>query len=207
MFDMSEENVKELVAGVDEASRGCLYGRVYIAAVIWDHGLTIQPPFPIRDSKKITPARRNKLRHFIEEHAIDYCVTYMEHDEIDKMNILQATMKGMHKAINGLKIRPHKLLIDGNRFISYIDHNTNQIIPHECIVGGDDIHIQISAASILAKEIHDEYIRAMCSVDPLLDERYGLLKNKGYGTKQHMEGLRKYGPSPHHRITFNGVLN
>ena len=198
---MAFKNINEVEAGIDEAGRGCLFGRVYIAAVIWPQQLTHEPPYEIKDSKKVTPKRRHILRQFIETHAIDYNVAYLEHDEIDQINILQATLKGMHKSLNGLNVRPTSILVDGNKFNPYQDPISKQYIPHECIISGDNKYLSIAAASILAKEYHDEYIQLLCDKEPELN-KYNLTSNKGYATKSHRNAIKQYGITPYHRMSF-----
>lgn len=188
-------------AGIDEAGRGCLFGRVYVAAVIWPQQLSVEPPYEIKDSKKVTPRRRAILRKFIEEHAVDYCVAYLEHHEVDNLNILQATLDGMHKALNGLDQRPDHILVDGDRFRPYQDPTKGHYLPYECVPSGDNIYTSIAAASILAKEHHDEYIRELCTQEPNLNI-YALVKNKGYGTQEHRDAIKQHGVSPYHRLSF-----
>lgn len=192
-------NPDKLEAGLDEAGRGCLFGRVYTAAVILPHDLVEEKGLIIRDSKKVSKKKRAKLRKFIEENAIDYSVAYSESYEIDNDNILKTTMNTMHKAIDGLKIRPEFLLIDGNYFIPY--HNEEEKIDHRCIIDGDNSFKAIAAASILAKEYRDEYIKNLCK-ENIMYMKYDLHHNKGYGTRTHMEAIKKYGITPEHRRTF-----
>ncbi len=183
-------------AGVDEAGRGCLFGRVYIAAVIWPQDkLPVDPPYEIKDSKKVTARRRGILRKFIEDNAISYSVSYVEHTDVDRLNVLRATLLGMHRALDGLDKRPDYILVDGDVFNSYKD------IPHECVISGDNIYTSIAAASILAKEYHDEYIRTLCDSEPTL-HKYGLIKNKGYATSYHRNAIKKHGISQYHRLSF-----
>ena len=192
-------NSDKLEAGLDEAGRGCLFGRVYVAAVILPHDIVEEKGLIIRDSKKVSKKKRAKLRKFIEENAIDYCVAYSESHEIDEYNILKTTMNTMHKSIDGLKIRPKFLLIDGNYFIPY--KNGDEQIDHRCIIDGDNSFKAIAAASILAKEYHDEYIGKLCKENPEY-MKYDLHHNKGYGTRTHIEAIEKYGITPEHRRTF-----
>lgn len=191
-------------AGIDEAGRGPLYGRVYAAAVI----LPQDDSFPhalMKDSKRFTS--RTKLQEVagvIRALAVEWAVTYAEAKEIDQVNILRATHNTMHRALDELTLTPDHLLVDGDRFRPYW---TNQgpepeVIPHICVCKGDNTYTAIAAAGILAKVARDDWIDAMCDADPTLDERYGLRGNKGYGTAQHIEGLRTYGPTDQHRMTF-----
>jgi ribonuclease HII len=186
-------------AGIDEVGRGTLFGRVYVAAVIlprdgFDYSI-------LKDSKKFT--NKKKLREvyeYIKQHAI-YTVKYAEHDRIDKINILNTTMELMHDAATDLLDKGvNHILVDGNRFNPVL--NNNKIVPYTCIEGGDNMYCAIAAASIIAKVERDDYVDKMCEVYPYLDECYGLVRNKGYGTKIHIEGIKKYGISQWHRKTF-----
>ena len=180
-------------AGCDEAGRGCLAGPVFAAAVIlspdFEHSL-------LNDSKKLSVKNRNLLRQFIEENAIAYAVTRADHEEIDKINILNASYLAMHRAVNKLKPAPELLLIDGNRFNPYPD------IEHECIIKGDGKFLSIAAASVLAKTYRDEYMQQLHQKYP----HYGWDKNKGYPTKKHKTALLENGLSPVHRKTFNSGI-
>ena len=186
-----------LEMGVDEAGRGPMFGRVYVGAAIlppeFDHSL-------MKDSKKLSARRRLIAYDYIRENAIDFSTAYCTETEIDNMNIFRATHKAMHDAIRSCRVRPDHLLIDGPYFNTYFDEG--RLIPHTCIEKGDNLYTPIAAASILAKVERDKYIEKMCDDFPNLDERYGLRKNKGYGTKQHMDGLKKYGITKWHRKTF-----
>lgn len=188
-------------AGIDEAGRGPMFGRVYSACVILPHD---DPEFRydlLKDSKRFTS--KNKLLevyNYIKENAIDYSVCFEDEETIDQINILQATQKCMHNSIRSLKHRPEHLLVDGNYFNVYRD--VKGVIPFTCIESGDNSYCSIAAASILAKVERDTYIEEMCASYPELDIHYGLRKNKGYGTKQHIEGIQKYGISDWHRKSF-----
>lgn len=179
-------------AGCDEAGRGCLAGPVYAAAVIlpptFDHPL-------LNDSKKLSAIQRNLLREVIEAEAIAWAVALVEPKEIDEINILQASWKAMHLAVDQLEIRPELLLIDGNRFKAYLG------IPHVCMIKGDGRFRSIAAASILAKTHRDAYMEMLAKDFP----QYDWPQNKGYPTKKHREAIRRYGISPHHRLSFRQV--
>jgi ribonuclease HII len=181
---------KELVeAGCDEAGRGCLAGPVFAAAVIlpkrFSHPL-------LNDSKQLTAEERNMLRPIIERKALAWAVASVDHEEIDRINILKASFKAMHLAIDQLSVRPELLLIDGNRFSPYFG------ILHHCVIQGDGIYSSIAAASILAKTHRDEYMQQLHATHP----QYGWDQNKGYGTLFHREQLKIHGMSPYHRRTF-----
>ena len=188
-------------AGVDEVARGCLAGPVYAAAVIWPKELddSIQHP-RLKDSKKLSKKRREYLKDYIEETAIDFSVAFVNNEEIDKINILEASQLAMRKAIANLNVEPESLLIDGNYFKPYVNDEGN-IIQHECFVKGDDKFQSISAASILAKVYHDEYIEKLVEEEPELEE-YGWLTNMCYGTKRHIETIKNKGLTKYHRKTF-----
>lgn len=181
---------KELIeAGCDEAGRGCLAGPVVAAAVIlpkdFQHEL-------LNDSKQLTEKQRQKLRPIIEQEAIAWAVSFVDHREIDEINILKASYVAMHRSVDQLKTKPQHLLIDGNRFIPY------KGISHTCIVKGDGKYLSIAAASVLAKTHRDEYMDTMHEQFP----HYSWDKNKGYPTKAHRAGIKEHGVSPIHRRTF-----
>lgn len=189
--DAMLEESADLIAGVDEAGRGPLAGPVVAAAVILD---PMRPINGLRDSKKLTEASRERLAAEIKERALDWSVAHATVEEIDELNILQATMLAMKRAISGLTVRPSLVLVDGNR-VPRID------LPVNAIIQGDDKIAAISAASIIAKTTRDHWLEE-------LDERYpeyGFAKHKGYGTKEHLEALAKYGPLPVHRKSFGPV--
>ncbi len=176
-------------AGVDEAGRGPLAGPVYAAAVILPEDFVIEG---LDDSKKISEKKRYELRKIIEDQALDYAVASVSNEEIDKINILNATYKAMHLAISKLKIKPQHLIIDGNRFKPYLD------IPFDCIVKGDGKYASIAAASILAKTYRDDFMIKIAKEYP----QYGWESNKGYGTKKHIEAIERYGITSYHRKSF-----
>lgn len=180
------------IAGVDEAGRGPLVGRVYAAAVILPYLPDNEVILSLNDSKKLSPKKRELLYDKIKDIAVSYCVAYSEVCEIDTLNILNATLLAMKRAVDGLKSKPEFLLIDGNI-------NKGFDIPSKSIVSGDAKSLSIAAASILAKVERDRYC------DNVLDKeypQYGFSKHKGYGTKAHYEAIEKYGICPYHRKTF-----
>jgi len=187
-----------LEVGLDEAGRGPLFGRVYVGACIWHPDINTDI---IRDSKKLSAKKRQIAYDYIKENAIDWCVYWEDEKKIDTVNILQATQSAMHHAIKNLKARPDHILVDGHYFRPYIDNNGRNI-PHTCIEKGDDQYMSIAAASILAKVEHDRYIEKMCDNYENLEKYYDLRNNKGYGTKKHMEGIKKHGISEWHRKSF-----
>ena len=183
----------ETVCGVDEAGAGPLMGPVYAAAVILPRELDIPG---LNDSKKLTEKKREALYEVITAQALAYSVARVEAAEIDEMDILNARMLAMQKAIDGLTVRPDLALIDGNR-----DHGSRYAIqiPHQLIVGGDGKSASIAAASILAKVSRDRYVST--ELDAKYPQ-YQFAKHKGYGTKLHYQMLDQYGPCPEHRMTF-----
>jgi ribonuclease HII len=191
--------------GIDEAGRGCLFGPVCVAAVIWpkqDPLYKGETPPVIKDSKKVSEKKRLILKDYIEQHCLAYSVQFISHEEIDKTDILKATMKGMHQCID--EIRKNNtidtILVDGNHFKIYTDENL-EYIDHQCVISGDNTYKSIAAASILAKTYRDNYIYNLVKENPTL-ELYSLQKNKGYGTKAHMEALQTHGPIKGHRRSF-----
>jgi len=181
---------KSTEAGCDEAGRGCLAGPVFASAVVLDRKFRNDK---LNDSKKLSLKERNELRIIIEESAVGWAVGVVSPEEIDGINILNASFLAMHRAINKLTVRPDLLLIDGNRFNSYKN------IPHHCIIKGDGKYMSIAAASVLAKTHRDEYMTKLHTEFP----EYGWEKNKGYPTLSHKLAINKYGLTPHHRKSFN----
>ena len=177
-------------AGCDEAGRGCLAGSVYAAAVVLPKDFRNEM---LNDSKQLTERQRYALREVIEREALAWAVGIVTPEEIDEINILRASFLAMHRAVDGLKIRPQHLLIDGNRFTKYAD------IPHTPVVKGDGKYLSIAAASILAKTYRDDYMNRLHEEYPYYDWSH----NKGYPTKKHREAIRKYGTTSYHRMTFN----
>lgn len=181
---------KQLIeAGCDEAGRGCLAGPVFAAAVILPKDFRNKI---LNDSKQLTDKVRYELRPMIEKEALAFAVVEVSNTEIDEINILNASITGMQRAVGKLKIRPELLLIDGNRFKPYDN------IPHQCIIKGDAKFLSIAAASILAKTYRDDFMKEAAIKYP----GYGWEKNMGYPTKEHRDGIRKLGPTPLHRTTF-----
>lgn len=182
-------DIEKIEAGCDEAGRGPLAGPVYAAAVIWPKKLLIDE---IRDSKKLNEKQRIKLHTLIEEKALDYAVTKVSEAEIDKINILNASILAMQNSLSELTDDFNFILVDGNRFKAYND------IEYKTIVKGDDKYLSIAAASILAKYYRDEYMQKLHEIYP----QYGWNTNKGYPTKKHIEAIQKYGITEFHRKSF-----
>ena len=189
-------------AGCDEAGRGCLAGSVYAAAVI------LPPDYHndlLNDSKQLTAKQRYRLREEIERDAVAWALGIVTAQEIDEMNILRASITAMHRAIDGLKVRPQNLIIDGNRFMPYYEPDASKEggrggkVPHTTIVKGDGKYLSIAAASILAKTYRDDYMKELHREFPF----YGWDHNAGYPTKEHRKGIETHGTTPYHRMTFN----
>jgi len=194
--------------GIDEVGRGPLFGRVYAAAVVlpkddsFDHS-------QMKDSKKFhSSKKRSIVSDYIKKNALFWTIQWVDETTIDSINILQASQEAMHKSIhiyfeNQEKEKPI-LLVDGNYFKPYAIKNKDNIeyLEHHCIEGGDNKYTSIAAASILAKVARDEYIDALCQEHPELTERYGIDSNKGYGSRQHLQGIQQFGITEWHRRTF-----
>lgn len=204
------QNPHLIEMGIDEAGRGCLFGSLFVASVILPNHfeqLIEENNIMIRDSKKMSKKRRIESQAFIKEHALAYTIQEINSYEIDEENILKCTLNGMHQVVFKSKIKPDKILVDGNKFNPYYDEENNQI-HHECVIGGDNSYLSIACASILAKTAKDEYIKKCVQEFPDL-EKYDLVNNSGYGTKKHIEAIQKYGISDFHRKTFgicNGIM-
>ncbi len=179
----------KIEVGCDEAGRGCLAGSVFAAAVILPLGYENEL---LNDSKKLTPKMRYQLRSVIERDAIAWAVGVVTPEEIDQINILNASFLAMHRAIDQLSVRPEAIIVDGNRFNAYHD------LPHTCIVKGDGKYQSIAAASILAKTYRDDYMDRLAEEYP----QYDWKQNKGYPTKKHRQAIHDFGASPYHRMTF-----
>ncbi len=180
----------KIEAGCDEAGRGCLAGSVYAAAVILPPGYNNEL---LNDSKKLTEKRRYALRDEIIRDAVAWAVGVVTPEEIDKINILNASFLAMHRALDQLTTRPEAVIVDGNRFTPYRD------LPYATIVKGDGKYQAIAAASILAKTFRDDYMNGLADEYPFYDWK----SNKGYPTKKHREGIRLHGISPYHRKSYN----
>ena len=176
-------------AGIDEAGRGSLAGPVTAAAVILGKDLKNKD---LNDSKKLSPKKRLELKKYIEKNALAYSVAFVNSSHIDKKNILNSTFKAMHMSLEGLDIEPDFILVDGNLFKPYRD------LKHKCIIKGDQKYQNIAAASILAKTFRDEYMSNLHIKFP----EYDWIKNKGYGTKYHIDMIKKYGRTKYHRKSF-----
>ena len=180
----------KIEAGCDEAGRGCLAGSVYAAAVILPDGYQNEL---LNDSKQLSEKKRYQLREIIERDAVAWAVGIVTPEEIDQINILNASILAMHRALDQLKVRPEAIIVDGNRFKAY------QNLPHTTIVKGDGKYLAIAAASILAKTYRDDYMNQLAEEYP----QYDWLSNKGYPTKKHREAIKQFGITPYHRKSYN----
>ena len=183
-----------LEAGTDEAGRGCLAGPVTAAAILLPEGF--QNPI-LNDSKQLTEIKRERLRPILQAEALTYSVSHVFPEEIDEINILNASFLAMHKALANLATPPEFILVDGNRFKPF------KTIPHQCIIKGDGKYMSIAAASVLAKTYRDEYMCKIHEEYPM----YNWAKNKGYPTKEHRDAIRKHGLTPYHRKSFRQLPN
>lgn len=200
-FHETETHILE--AGIDEAGRGPLFGRVYSACVILPSGENSSfDHSKLKDSKKFTSKKKlMEVYQYILDNAIDYAIWYEDETSIDNINIRNATHKAMNECIKQLKTKPDYLLVDG------CDFTDTHKIPYVCIEGGDNLYTPIAGASILAKVARDTYIEELCQEYPYLEEKYGILSNKGYGTKKHLDGIREHGITPWHRKTYGICKN
>lgn len=246
----TQHHVSQKEVGLDEAGRGSLIGPVVAAAVVWNPAITAEthPEVKeIRDSKKLSAKKRQRLRTFIEQQgALHQAVAWVDADRIDEINILKATFQAMHHALDSIAFnrafsggahtsgkskadsnaemyersslldtntqqpRFDAILVDGSHFRPYVypcGSVEGAYVPHTCIVDGDNTYLSIAAASILAKVKHDELIESLVKAHPELAEQYDLLHNMGYGTRKHLEGLQRYGPSPYHRRSFKCCMD
>lgn len=183
-------------AGCDEAGRGCLAGSVYAAAVILPDNYQNEL---LNDSKQLTEKRRYQLREIIQRDAIAWAVGIVTPEEIDKINILNASILAMHRALDQLKVRPEAVIVDGNRFKPYKDPADGKALPSTTIIKGDGKYLSIAAASILAKTYRDDYMNQLAEEYP----QYDWLSNKGYPTKKHRDAIRQYGITPYHRKSYS----
>ncbi len=196
----------KIEAGCDEAGRGCLAGSVYAAAVILPENYQNEL---LNDSKQLSEKKRYQLREIIERDAVAWAVGIVTPEEIDKINILNASILAMHRALDQLKVRPEAIIVDGNRFKAYYDPlltppptggvRGGRYLPHTTIVKGDGKYLSIAAASILAKTYRDDYMNELAKEYP----QYDWLSNKGYPTKKHREAIKQFGITPYHRKSYN----
>ena len=193
--------IGKIEAGVDEAGRGCLFGPVSIASVVWSNEEE-DTNIVIKDSKKMNHKQKMIAYDYILDNSIANSHKFINNDEIDKTNILKSTIRGMHLCIDDIvdQLNIDTILVDGNQFDFYMDKNDNYI-NHECIVDGDNKYKSIACASVIAKVRRDNYILELCEEYPEL-KKYDIHNNKGYGTKKHIDAIKEYGITPWHRKTF-----
>ena len=194
MISLQKQYSDLIEAGTDEAGMGCLAGPVTAAAVILPQSFELPE---LNDSKKLNEMQRYALRPLIEKQALSWAVSHVYQEEIDQINILNASLKAMHLAIAQLDPQPKFIAVDGNRFTPYMN------IPHQCFIKGDGKFLNIAAASVLAKTYRDDYMKKIDAQFPV----YQWNKNKGYPTKAHREAIQKNGDSPHHRHSFQLIPN
>ncbi len=198
--------------GMDEAGRGPLFGRLYVAATVLPKGNDFHHEW-MKDSKKFHSKKKIKdMSEYIKNNALAWSVQYIEHEIIDEINIRESVHKGMHNAIreilnkSDIDKKDCFLLIDGNHFKPYSMYDQENesifVMPHQTVEGGDNKYTNIAAASILAKVARDEYIKELCDEHPELNERYNIEKNQGYGTKKHLEGILEHGITQWHRKSY-----
>ena len=193
-------NKDEIEVGLDEAGRGPLFGRVYVGAAILPQDDSFNHSM-MRDSKKLSERKRLMAFDYIKEYALDWVIHYKDEKYIDKHNIYVANYNAMHEAVNKLLIKPDHILVDGNYFKPCM-YDDDDYINHTTVVKGDDKYTPIAAASILAKVGRDKYIKELCDKHPRLNKYYNIESNKGYGSQQHMSGIKLHGISPWHRKSF-----
>ena len=197
----------KLEVGIDEAGRGPLFGRVYTAAVILPKDEEFKYEW-LKDSKKFSSEKKIvEVANYIKDNVLAWNVTFNDEKNIDKINIRQAVLSSMHDSVRGVmkdKEKEYLLLVDGNDFKPYMRYENDMFLPveHQCIEGGDNKYCAIAAASILAKTERDKYIQELCEENPDLKEKYGIHKNKGYGTREHLVGISNHGISKWHRKTY-----
>ena len=207
LIQFYNEDWDKLEIGIDEAGRGPLFGRVYTAAVILPKDETFKYDL-LKDSKKFSSEKKIvEVANYIKENVLAWNVTFNDEKNIDKINIRQSVLSSMHDSVRGVmkdKEKEYFLLVDGNDFKPYMRYENEMFLPveHQCIEGGDNKYCAIAAASILAKTERDKYIQELCEENPDLKEKYGIHKNKGYGTREHLVGISNHGISKWHRKTY-----
>ena len=192
----------DVEVGLDEAGRGCLFGPVCIAGVIWLNE-DPEPSIEIKDSKKCSEKHRLQCFEYIQKNAISHSIQLIDHETIDKDNILQCSLDGMHLCLDEISKnnRIDTILVDGNHFHTYYSKEQGDFVDHECVIKGDNTYKSIAAASILAKTYRDNYILKLVEEYPEL-KKYDIQNNKGYGTKKHMDAIKEYGITQWHRKSF-----
>ena len=208
-YALSFQNDDAVEVGLDEAGRGCLFGRLYVGAVVFpkelddffDQGAALHM---IKDSKVLTDRKRRILYDYIQECALDKAVAFAEATEVDEHNVLVADMRCMHRALNALTVPVNRILVDGDVWKPWTNED-GEVVEAHTVVDGDATYLSIAAAGILAKVARDRWVEEMCATHPEWDAHYSLVKNKGYGTAAHMKGLKEHGVTDHHRRSFAPV--
>jgi len=203
-YDLRFKDDDLVEVGIDETGRGALFGRMYVGAVVlpseldcfFDNGAGLSE---IKDSKKLTERKRGILYDYIKECAIDYSVVWCSNETIDQHNVLQADLMTMHKALDSLVVPVQRVLVDGDCWKPWAGHDDVEV--HK-VIGGDAKYLAIAGAAILAKVERDNWVQSVCDEHPEWDVRYSLRGNKGYGAAKHMAGLKEFGPTPLHRMSF-----
>jgi len=201
------KNKDDNEVGLDEAGRGCLFGPVCVAGVVWLHE-DPEPSIEIKDSKKCSQKHRLKSYDYIKGNAPSYSIKMIDNDTIDKENILKCSLDGMHLCLDEISSNYdfNSILVDGNHFHPFYSKEQDDFIIHECIIKGDNTYKSIAAASILAKTFRDNYILQLVEEYPVL-KKYDIQNNKGYGTKRHMDAIEEYGITQWHRKSFSPCKN
>lgn len=191
--------------GIDEAGAGTFFGSLFIAGVILPQNIEElmeqDGKVVIRDSKKMSQKRREYAEEFIKKNAVEWHIVEKSSEEVDDLNILRARLTGFHDVIRTFKMKPEKILIDGDKFESYVDEDTNVEIESECVIEGDNTYLSIAAASILAKTAQMKHIEEMVEAHPEI-KKYDIHNNHGYGTARHIHGIKEHGVTPWHRLSF-----
>lgn len=203
-YDLRFTNDDLVEVGIDETGRGALFGRMYVGAVVlpneldcfFDNGAGLSE---IKDSKKLTERKRGILYDYVKECAIDYSVVWCSNETIDQYNVLQADLMTMHKALESLTVPVQRVLVDGDCWKQWTGHDDVEV---HTVIGGDSKYLAIAGAAILAKVERDNWVQSVCDEHPEWDERYSLRGNKGYGAAKHMAGLKEFGPTTLHRMSF-----
>ncbi len=197
------EGVTEI--GIDEAGAGTFFGSLFVAGVILPQDIEEKmknvPKLVIRDSKKMSQKKREEAEKFIKENALTWNIVEISNTDVDEMNILQARLYGFHEVIRKSNIKPQKILIDGDKFKPYIDDESGEEIPHECVIEGDNTYLSIAAASILAKTAQMRHIEELVKENEDF-KKYDIQNNHGYGTQRHLYGIEEFGVTPYHRLSF-----
>ena len=203
-YDLRFKNDDLVEVGIDETGRGALFGRMYVGAVVlpneldcfFDNGAGLSG---IRDSKKMTERQRGILYDYVKECAVDHSVVWCSNETIDKYNVLQADLMTMHKALDSLVVPVQRVLVDGDQWKPWPNHTDVEV---HTVIGGDAKYLAIAGAAILAKVERDQWIQSVCDEHPEWDVRYSLRGNKGYGAAKHMAGLKTFGPTELHRMSY-----